>query len=113
MAKFLIDANLPYRFSPWHNKKFIHLFDINDSLSDSEVWEYAKTNNLTIVTKDADFSNRIILADPPPRVIHMRLGNMKLEFLHDLVTRIWKDIELMSEKNKLVTVYEHEIEGMQ
>lgn len=113
MAKFLVDANLPYHFNLWHNKNFIHLFDINDAWSDTEVWDYAKTNHLIIVTKDADFSNRIILADPPPRVIHLRIGNMKLSAMHELLNRIWKEIELMSEKNKLVTVFDHEIEGMQ
>ena len=68
---------------------------------------------MTIVTKDADFSNRIIFSVPPPRVIHLRIGNMKLAPMHELLNRIWKDIELMSSNNKLVTVYENEIEGMQ
>ena len=113
MQKFLVDANLPYYFNLWHNKNFIHLNDINDSLPDSEVWNYAKANNLTIVTKDADFSNRIIAAEPPPRVIHLRIGNMKLVAMHALLNKIWKDVELMSGKNKLVTVWKNEIEGIQ
>ncbi len=83
MAKFLVDANLPYHFDLWHNENCIHLFDINDSWPDAEVWNYAKTNNPTIVTKDADFSTRIILAVPPPRVIHLRIGNMKLSAMHE------------------------------
>lgn len=57
---FLIDVNLPYKFKPWGNEKFIHVRDINDEWSDSQIWLYAKENKLTIVTKDVDFSNRII-----------------------------------------------------
>jgi len=34
MPKFLIDANLPYYFSIWKSDEFIHVFDINDAMSD-------------------------------------------------------------------------------
>ncbi|MEZ4821876.1 MAG: DUF5615 family PIN-like protein [Ignavibacteria bacterium] len=37
------------------------------------MWEYAKENNLTIISKDADFSSRILIKSPPPKVIHIRL----------------------------------------
>lgn len=45
--------------------EYEHLKDINDEMNDEEVWEYAKTNNLTIISKDSDFSNRIIVSNPP------------------------------------------------
>ncbi len=61
MLKFLIDVNLPYYFSLWNNEKCVHLKDINQDWSDEEVWKYAAKNNLTIITKDSDFSKRIIL----------------------------------------------------
>lgn len=62
MAKFLIDANLPYRFSLWKSDDYIHQNDIDDEWTDSQIWDYAKDNNLTIITKDADFSNRIFFS---------------------------------------------------
>lgn len=62
MAKFLIDANLPYRFSLWQGDNFEHVYDIGDDLPDTAIWQYAKTNNLTILTKDADFSDWITIA---------------------------------------------------
>ena len=50
MLEFVVDANLPYYFS---------------------LWNYAKENNLTIITKDADFSVKISMAEEaPPKVIH-------------------------------------------
>ena len=71
MPKYLIDANLPYYFSLWSGNDFIHVFDLNDEWSDSEIWEYAKGQNLTIVTKDVDFSDRMLMSDPPPKVIYL------------------------------------------
>jgi predicted nuclease of predicted toxin-antitoxin system len=41
MAKYLIDANLPYRFSSWYGSDYIHVFDLNDRWSDWEIWDYA------------------------------------------------------------------------
>ena len=78
MPKYLIDVNLPYRFSLWNSDDFVHQTNIDDEWTDEQIWEYAKENNLTIITKDADFSNRIIFHEPPPRVIHIRFGNMKM-----------------------------------
>ena len=66
MAKYLIDVNLPYRFSTWQGEDFIHVKDIDDEWSDTQIWNHARKHNLAIVTKDADFSDRILLAGPPP-----------------------------------------------
>ena len=68
MSKYIIDANLPYYFSLWRDKIYEHVIDINPNMKDSVIWQYAKENNLTIVTKDSDFSNLVLLNDPPPRV---------------------------------------------
>ena len=78
MKKYLIDVNLPYYFSIWNTPEYIHQKDICDDWSDERIWTYAKENNLTIVSKDSDFSNRIMLKEPPPKVIHIRIGNMKI-----------------------------------
>jgi predicted nuclease of predicted toxin-antitoxin system len=89
MPKCLIDVNLPYRFSLWNSEDFVHQTNIDDEWSDEQIWEYAKENDLTIITKDADFSNRIIFQEPPPKVIHIRLGNMKMREFHAALTAVW------------------------
>jgi hypothetical protein len=32
VAKYLIDANLPYYFSLWRGPTYLHLKDVNDSI---------------------------------------------------------------------------------
>ncbi|TAH17974.1 MAG: hypothetical protein EAZ08_12290 [Cytophagales bacterium] len=110
--KFLIDSNLPYYFSLWKDSDFIHQKDIDDTWKDSQIWEYAKANNLTIITKDSDFSDKMLFHEPPPKVIHIKLGNMKMKEFFALLTEIWAEIERMSSENKLVSVFKDRIEGI-
>jgi predicted nuclease of predicted toxin-antitoxin system len=79
MVKYLIDVNLPYYFSLWNDEKFIHQKDNNDEAKDDEIWKYALDNDLTIITKDSDFSNKILFHEPPPKVIHLKFGNLKMK----------------------------------
>lgn len=113
MARYLIDANLPYRFALWNDMDYRHVRDIDDTLSDEAIWHYAKENSLTIISKDADFSNYMLLNDPPPRVIHIKFGNMKMNDFHEHLTRIWQDVLEYSERYKLVNVYKERLEGIE
>lgn len=112
MIQYLIDVNLPSRFSVWACSEYEHVVHINDEMKDSEIWEYAKKNNLTIVTKDTDFSDMIMLNTPPPRVIHIKLGNMKMKEFHQKISDIWSDVCSMSKEYKLVRVHSNSIEGI-
>lgn len=51
-----------------------------DSASDEKVWEYARQNNLMIVTKDVDFSERGTLSGFPPKIIWIRYGNCSTKY---------------------------------
>ena len=110
MKRFLIDANLPYRVPAWQKESFQFVVDIDEEWSDSEIWRYAKKNNYTIVTKDADFSNRIMVTGPPPKIIHLRIGNMRLKDFVRFVDRHWTAIKDISKDNKLVNVYIDRVE---
>lgn len=112
MVKYLIDVNLPYYFSLWNSKQFIHQNDINDQSSDEEIWQYAKNNNLTIITKDVDFSNKILLHEPPPKVIHIRFGNMKMNEFFATMNKLWKDTLEINQTHKLVNVFVDRVEGI-
>jgi predicted nuclease of predicted toxin-antitoxin system len=110
MPRFLIDANLPYRFAVWRGEAFVHVFDLGESWSDLEIWRYAQENDLAIVTKDADFSDWVMLSEPPPKVIHLRIGNMRMRDFHQLIQKIWPEVSHRIESHKLIIVYANKIE---
>jgi predicted nuclease of predicted toxin-antitoxin system len=43
--------------------------------SDDAVWQYAKTKDFMLVSKDSDFYEKSILYGHPPKVIWIRRGN--------------------------------------
>jgi predicted nuclease of predicted toxin-antitoxin system len=104
MIEFLVDVNLPYKFKLWHDERFQHVREIDDEWSDRQIWQYAKERSLTIITKDVDFSNRIITSKPPPKVIHIKIGNMKLAEFRKFMLTNWEEIVRMSVQYKLVDV---------
>ena len=53
--------------------------------SDLEIWKYAKENKFTIVTFDADFFDLANLKGHPPKIIWLRFGNTRTDFLADLL----------------------------
>lgn len=111
MPKFIVDANLPYYFSLWKSEEFVHVKDLNDTLTDTQIWDYAKTNNLTIISKDSDFSNRILIKEPP-RVIHIKIGNLKIKELFQVLEKLWDEVLEFNSKYKLVNVFRDHIEGI-
>lgn len=61
--------------------------------SDSEVWEYAKSHGLTIVSKDSDFQERSVLWGSPPKVIWLRIPNCKSAVVAEALRISRSDIE--------------------
>ena len=86
--------------------------DINDEWTDEQIWEYAKENELTIITKDSDFSDKMILSEPSPKVIHIRVGNMRLKKFYEFLVLIWSNVCELSDEYKLVSLYKDRIEGV-
>ena len=74
MPKFLIDANLPFRFAIWNTPDYQPL--PNEDWSDEEVWEYAARNGLTIITKDVDYES-FVANQSPPKVVRLCIGNLR------------------------------------
>ena len=53
---------------------------------DEDVWEYARANGFTIVSKDSDFQQRSLLYGHPPKIVWLRIGNCTREQLVQLIT---------------------------
>lgn len=113
MKKYLVDANLPAKISIWRTEEFKFVNRINDEWTDSEIWDYAKENNLTIISKDSDFSHRIIVSVPPPKIIHIKIGNLKLSEFNSAIERLWAKAAKISETHKLVNVFLDRIEAVE
>jgi predicted nuclease of predicted toxin-antitoxin system len=111
--KFLVDVNLPYYFSLWNSPDYVHQRDIDAGWTDEQIWNYATEHDLTIISKDADFSTRIVFHEPPPRVIHVRVGNMKIRDLFHCLTNVWKDIVELNSDHKLINIFRDRIEAIE
>jgi predicted nuclease of predicted toxin-antitoxin system len=57
------------------------------STDDNRIWEYAKANGCTIVTKDRDFENIAMVRGRPPIVIRLAIGNCSTREIEDLLRR--------------------------
>jgi len=112
MKGFLFDENLPRVPSLQTILPVTHALDLGTRSTDSQLWAHAQQNDLAIVTKDADFSQRIVLGVSPPRVIHLRVGNMRGREFAAWLQRIWPHIESAIATHKLVNVYRDRIEAV-
>lgn len=110
MPKYIVDTNLPYYFSLWRTNDYVFQRDFDPSAPDSDVWQYAKENSLTIITKDRDYSDRILLTDPPPRIIHLKIGNLRMRAFHQFISVQWDKICELSDSYKLIYVFLDRIE---
>jgi predicted nuclease of predicted toxin-antitoxin system len=112
MKGFLFDENLPRVPSLQTNLPVTHALDLGSRPTDSQLWAHAQQHDLAIVTKDADFSQRIVLGVPPPRVVHLRVGNMRGREFASWLSRIWPQVESTVSSHKLINVYQDRIEAV-
>lgn len=112
MNGFLFDENLPARIQFTPSFPITHVSILGASPTDTEIWQYAKERNLVIVTKDADFSDRLMLDWAPPTVVHLRFGNMRKREFHQFLASTWPQIETLITEYKLVNVYLDRIEAL-
>lgn len=95
--RLLFDQNLSWRLTralAEHFPQSIHVRDVElASADDAAVWEFARSNGLTIVTKDADFHQRSFVLGSPPRVVWIRRGNCSTDAIIDLLVQRRDKIE--------------------
>lgn len=111
MNGFLLDENLPQRLTFTPSLPITRSATLGISPSDTLLWEYGRANGLAIVTKDSDFSHRIMLSTPPPWIVHLRFGNLRLKDFHALLAKMWPHVEALLPAHKLVCVYADRIES--
>jgi predicted nuclease of predicted toxin-antitoxin system len=112
MPDFLIDANLPVKISIWENERFVHVSNIDPSWDDEAIWQYAKTNNLTIISKDKDFLVYQLLKGSPPKIVHIKFGNLKLNDFIAVFEKYWNQVESLLTTHNLINLYSDSIEAI-
>jgi predicted nuclease of predicted toxin-antitoxin system len=89
--KLLFDENLSHRLRDLLREDFPGSDHVRNvgllGTDDGRVWEYARDNGLTIVSKDNDFRQRSFLDGAPPKVIWLRVGNAGTVVIEELLRR--------------------------
>ena len=83
--KLLLDQNISFRVASKLQPIFLECRQVRElkleNKSDREIWEFAKKEQYTIVTFDADFYDLVTLYGHPPKVVWIRIGNTKTDNL--------------------------------
>lgn len=110
MKGVILDEILPGSLTLPTSLPVRHVSDLGESPTDSEIWSFASENDLIIVTKDADFSALLSVHEAPPKVVHLRFGNLRLREMKSLLEKKWPDIESALDSARLVNLYADRIE---
>jgi predicted nuclease of predicted toxin-antitoxin system len=88
-VKLLFDENLPPRLAEVLAKDYpgsAHVHECGLGRSDDEaIWQYARDNGFTIVSKDSDFQERSVLRGHPPKVVWLRAANSTTALIENLL----------------------------
>lgn len=110
MKGILLDENMPGRLRIPTDLPVIHVASLGESSTDREIWLFAKAHDLAILTKDADFAFMIASDNPPPRIVHLRVGNMRLQELKNHLQLWWPKVEKTLNWAKLINLYSDRME---
>lgn len=85
-----------------------HIYTLGmDQADDREEWSYAQNNGLTIVTRDSDYNELLVLQGFPPKVIWIRRGNCSTSAIEAMLRSHLVDIQTLDSDSSLglLTLY--------
>ena len=87
--KLLVDENLPPRLVQDLADLFpdsAHVSSVGlEGTPDASIWEYAKTHEFTVLTKDKDFASLSLVWGAPPQAVLLLTGNCSTGDLVQLI----------------------------
>ena len=110
MNHLLVDENLPTSLVGLLPVEASHARELGERLTDFQLWHHARQNDWVILTRDTDFFDRLMLEGPPPKVIWVRLGNIRRRDLEGMLLRLWPKIRELLVEADLVEVHAHALE---
>lgn len=106
--KLLLDQNLSPRLIQQLADLYpgsVHVSAVGlDHASDKDVWQYAQQNQLTIVSKDADFNELSLVWGTPPKVIWIRRGNCSTRMIEALLRNHYDTIQALADDGEIGTL---------
>lgn len=98
--KLLLDENLSRRIIPlileaYPESTQVELLGMS-AYSDVQLWEFARDNGYTLVTKDSDFNDLSALYGYPPKVIWLKCGNQTKQRIVEILLSIQTDVSVFT-----------------
>ena len=100
--RFLVDANLPRKFSWFNTPDFSFAHDWGDAFPDKAIWDYAIKNDLVILTRDSDYFHWVIQAKIAPKVVYFKLQQYGRKELEEYFSLYWGQIRELIKTNRMV-----------
>jgi len=95
--RFLFDQNISHRILDILPDLFKESTSVKKegliNVPDKTIWEFARRENFTIVTRDSDFNDLTALNGFPPKIIWIRSGNLKTDEIANLLTKNLNSIQ--------------------
>lgn len=116
--KFLIDANLTFKFARvLKNKGFeiLHTDDLpnKERTTDSELRKLSVEQNYTIITKDSDFLDSHLIQGIPPKLLMITTGNISNKELlglfdkyFNIIIQLFSNYDLIELNNDSIVAHE-------
>ena len=107
---FIVDTQLPpmlATYLQWKGFDAIHTTHFSEGhlLQDAQIRQIALDENRIILTKDSDFPDSFFLKGPPPRIIYLRLGNIRNRELTAFLEERWSVIyDLLTQDTGMVVL---------
>lgn len=106
--KLLFDENLSPKLPRLIAVEFpnsLHIREVGlKGVPDEIIWQYAKDNDLALISKDSDFYQRALFYGYPPKLIWLRLGNCSREVILKLIIKNQEQIENFSHNSDSVLI---------
>jgi predicted nuclease of predicted toxin-antitoxin system len=109
---FLVDANISWRLLRAIDNEFpgsIHVNQIQSvpPLTDMQIWDYAKSKGLVILSNDDDFYKLSVVLGYPPKVILLRKNNQKTDIIAKILLEKKERINLfiLDEDVGIIEIY--------
>ena len=94
--KLLLDQNLSPKLvahlaDSYSGSAHVHELGLSE-VTDSELWEYARDNGFTLVSKDSDFADLSVISGLPPKFVWVRRGNCSTSEIRLLLEEAESDL---------------------